>query len=212
VHRASATVRATALTVALPLLNGTDFPVLRAVNRLLIRPILAGEGKMPETAAEAAGLLRAAGFGGEVREMPADVPTAAAAAAALGVPVGAIANSLVFRAGEAPLLVLTSGAHRVDTGRVAALLGISRGRVRSAQPGYVLEVTGQVAGGVAPAGHPAPIRTLVDTWLERYPEVWAGGGLPHLMFRTSFAELVAVTGGEPADVGARPVSNADAGR
>jgi prolyl-tRNA editing enzyme YbaK/EbsC (Cys-tRNA(Pro) deacylase) len=130
--------------------------------------------------------------------LPDAVATAAAAAAALGVEVGAIANSLVFDADGDPLLVLTSGAHRVDTGKVAALLGVER--VRRASPEFVRTATGQVIGGVAPLGHPAPLRTLVDRALDAYDEVWAAGGIPHAVFPTTFAELVAVTGGEPADV------------
>ncbi len=130
--------------------------------------------------------------------LPDAVTTAAAAAAALGVEVGQIANSLVFDADGAPLLVLTSGAHRVDTGKVAALIGAER--VRRASPDFVRAATGQAIGGVAPVGHPAPLRTLVDRALEQYDEVWAAGGIPHAVFPTTFAELVRVTGGEPADV------------
>ncbi len=133
-----------------------------------------------------------------MRVLPDAVTTAAAAAAALGVEVGQIANSLVFDADGAPLLVLTSGAHRVDTGRVAALVGAQR--VRRASPDFVRTATGQVIGGVAPVGHPAPIRTLVDRALARYDEVWAAGGVAHAIFPSTFAELVAVTGGQPADV------------
>jgi prolyl-tRNA editing enzyme YbaK/EbsC (Cys-tRNA(Pro) deacylase) len=130
--------------------------------------------------------------------LPAAVTTAAAAASALGVEVGQIANSLVFDADGVPLLVLTSGAHRVDTGRVAALVGAQR--VRRASPEFVRAATGQAIGGIAPVGHPAPLRTLVDRDLERYDEIWAAGGVPHAVFPSSFAELVAVTSGEPADV------------
>ena len=133
-----------------------------------------------------------------MRVLPDAVATAAAAAAALGVEVGQIANSLVFDADGAPLLVLTSGAHRVDTGRVAALVGAQR--VRRASPEFVRAATGQAIGGVAPVGHPAPLRTLVDRFLERYDEVWAAGGIPHAVFPTTCAELVKVTAGEPADV------------
>jgi prolyl-tRNA editing enzyme YbaK/EbsC (Cys-tRNA(Pro) deacylase) len=135
--------------------------------------------------------------------LPDAVATAVAAAAALGVEVGAIANSLVFETTTpghdgAPLLVLTSGAHRVDTGKVAALLGVER--VRRASPEFVRAATGQVIGGVAPVGHPAPLRTLVDRALAGYDEVWAAGGIPHAVFPTTFAELVDVTGGAAADV------------
>jgi prolyl-tRNA editing enzyme YbaK/EbsC (Cys-tRNA(Pro) deacylase) len=130
--------------------------------------------------------------------LPDAVTTAVAAAAALGVEVGQIANSLVFDADGTPLLVLTSGAHRVDTGKVAALIGVRK--VRRASPEFVRAVTGQAIGGVAPVGHPAPLRTLVDRALEQYDEIWAAGGIPHAVFPTTSAELVKVTGGEPADV------------
>ncbi len=130
--------------------------------------------------------------------LPEAVTTAAAAAAALGVEVGQIANSLVFDADGAPLLVLTSGAHRVDTGKVAALVGAEK--VRRASPEFVREATGQVIGGVAPVGHPAPIRTLVDRALEAFDEVWAAGGIAHAVVPLTYADLVKVTGGEPADV------------
>jgi prolyl-tRNA editing enzyme YbaK/EbsC (Cys-tRNA(Pro) deacylase) len=138
-----------------------------------------------------------------MRVLPDAVTTAAAAADALGVAVGQIANSLVFEltAGEGgpePLLVLTSGAHRVDTGKVAALLGARR--VRRASPEFVRAATGQVIGGVAPVGHPARLRTLVDRALAGYDEIWAAGGIPHAVFPTSFDELVEVTRGEPVDV------------
>jgi prolyl-tRNA editing enzyme YbaK/EbsC (Cys-tRNA(Pro) deacylase) len=137
-----------------------------------------------------------------MRVLPDAVTTAAAAAAALGVDVGQIANSLVFDADGAPLLVLTSGAHRVDTGRVAALVGAQR--VRRASPEFVRTATGQAIGGVAPVGHPAPLRTLVDRALEQYDEVWAAGGIPHAVFPSTCTELVKVTGGELADVGRHP--------
>ena len=143
--------------------------------------------------------LAAAGATGEVRELPEAVRTAAAAAAQLGVEVGAIANSLVFDADGKPLLVLTSGAHRVDTARVAALVGVAQ--LRRASPEFVRAATGQSIGGVAPVGHPQPLRTLVDVDLAAYEVVWAAGGLPHTVFPTSYEELVRITGGTAAEVG-----------
>ena len=113
--------------------------------------------------------------------------------------MGAIANSLIFDADGAPLLVMTSGAHRVDTARVAALVGAAV--VDRAQAAAVREWTGQAIGGVGPIGHPAPIRTLVDTWLRRYDVIWAAAGHPHTVFPTTFDELVRITGGSPAEVG-----------
>jgi prolyl-tRNA editing enzyme YbaK/EbsC (Cys-tRNA(Pro) deacylase) len=142
--------------------------------------------------------LRAGGVDAEVRRFETSVPTAAAAAEALGCEVGAIANSLVFDADGDPLLVLASGAHRVDTAKVAALVGA--GRVRRASPEVVLAATGQEVGGVAPVGHPAPLRTVVDTDLAAFPVVWAGGGDHFTMFAATYEELLALTGGIPAAV------------
>jgi prolyl-tRNA editing enzyme YbaK/EbsC (Cys-tRNA(Pro) deacylase) len=144
-------------------------------------------------------ILEAAGAAGRVRILPDAVPTAAAAAGLVGVEVGAIANSLVFTTAEhEPLLVMTSGAHRVDTTKAAALAGT--GRLSRATPEFVYAATGQRIGGVAPVGHPRPLRTLVDIALEIYPEIWAAGGIPHAVFPTTFAELVRLTGGTPAEI------------
>jgi prolyl-tRNA editing enzyme YbaK/EbsC (Cys-tRNA(Pro) deacylase) len=126
------------------------------------------------------------------------VHTAAAAAEALCVEVGQIANSLIFDADGEPLLVLTSGAHRVDTARVAAGLGLTG--LKRATPEFVRQHTGQAIGGVAPLGHPKPVRTLVDTALARYDTIWAAGGVPRAVFPISYAELLRVTAGTPADV------------
>jgi prolyl-tRNA editing enzyme YbaK/EbsC (Cys-tRNA(Pro) deacylase) len=142
--------------------------------------------------------LRAGGVEAQVRRFDQPVPTAAAAAAALGCEVGAIANSLVFDADGAPLLVLASGAHRVDTGKVAALVGARR--VRRATPEFVLAATGQEVGGVAPVGHPAPLRTVVDVDLAAFPVLWAGGGDHWTMFAVGYDELLRVTAGEAAAV------------
>jgi prolyl-tRNA editing enzyme YbaK/EbsC (Cys-tRNA(Pro) deacylase) len=157
---------------------------------------------MHPSAVHVAETLQALGVAGQVRELPEPAPTAAIAAAELGVEVGAIANSLIFRADDAPLLVLTSGAHRVDTGLVAALTGAPS--VRRADPEFVRAANGQVIGGVAPVGHPQPLRTLVDVWLDKYDVVWAAAGHVHTVFPTSFAELIRITGGAPADIGAGP--------
>jgi prolyl-tRNA editing enzyme YbaK/EbsC (Cys-tRNA(Pro) deacylase) len=147
-------------------------------------------------------LLQEAGATGEVRVLPAEVRTAAAAAAELGVPVGAIANSLVFVAAGQPLLVMTSGAHRVDESKVAALLGVDS--VHRAPADLVREVTGQPIGGVAPVGHPEPIGTLVDVELARHAQVWAAAGHPATVFPTTYEELLRLTDGAPAEVGDGP--------
>src|ERR1700755_484708 len=154
---------------------------------------------MPVDLTRFAAVLRGLDVPGQPRELPESAPTAAAAAAQLGCELGAIANSLVFSADGAPLLVMTSGAHRVDTAQVASLIGASE--VARANARSVREWTGQAIGGVAPVGHPSPIRTLVDTWLDKYDEIWAAGGHPHTVFPPSFAELLRITNGTPADVG-----------
>jgi prolyl-tRNA editing enzyme YbaK/EbsC (Cys-tRNA(Pro) deacylase) len=150
----------------------------------------------PAAAVEAA--LRAAGVEPDLRAFPEPVPTAAAAATVLGCDVGAIANSLVFEEGGQPLLVLASGAHRVDTAALARRLGT--GKIRRASPDFVFEHTGQRVGGVAPVGHPQPVRTVVDHDLARYPVLWAGGGDEFTMFATSFDELLKMTGGSAVEV------------
>lgn len=149
-------------------------------------------------AAVVAEALKAAGATGEPRVFTDSVPTAAAAAAVLGCDVGAIANSLVFDADGEPVLVLASGAARVDTGLVAPCFGVDR--LRRASPGFVLEHTGQEVGGVAPVGHPTRLRAVVDVELEAHAVVWAGGGDHRTMFPTTFGELVVLTEGRPARV------------
>jgi len=153
---------------------------------------------MHPSARRVAETLQSLGATGEIRELPEPAPTAAAAAGQLGCEVGAIANSLIFAADGDPLLILTSGAHRVDTAKIAADHGWLA--VRRADPDFVRAATGQVIGGVAPVGHPAPIRTLVDVWLDKYEVVWAAGGHQHTVFPTSYTELLRLTGGEPAEV------------
>jgi prolyl-tRNA editing enzyme YbaK/EbsC (Cys-tRNA(Pro) deacylase) len=133
-----------------------------------------------------------------VRILPDAVHTAVAAAAALGVQVGQIANSLIFEADGDAVLVLTSGAHRVDTAKLGRLVGA--GSVRRAGPDFVRRHTGQVIGGVAPLGHPKQVRTLVDTALDEFDEIWAAGGIPQAVFPVTYLELVRITSGSPAEV------------
>lgn len=129
--------------------------------------------------------------------------TAAQAAAYLGVLTAQIANSLVFAAtavpgGEPePVLVLASGAHRVDTAKVADILELNT--LEMASPHLVREATGFVIGGVAPVGLTSPVRTLVDVTLARYDTVWAAAGHPNAVFATSYDELLRITGGQPIE-------------
>lgn len=152
----------------------------------------------PKPVANLRNALTAAGAADTVTVFASEVPTAAAAAAALGCDVAAITNSLVFDLGGAPLLVLASGAAKVDIRKVAEQLGT--GRIRRATPDFVLEHTGQEVGGVAPLGHPERIRTVLDVSLAAHPVLWAGAGDHHSMFSISYAELRRITGAEEMDV------------
>lgn len=138
--------------------------------------------------------LRAAGIPGEIVVLSDAASTAALAAAALGIEVGAIANSLVFWCDGAPLLVMTSGAHRVDTTALAQRLG--RAAIQRATAEQVRSATGQPIGGVAPTGHPAPVETIVDEDLAAFDEIWAAGGTPHTVFPLTFDQLVRLTAGQ----------------
>ena len=124
--------------------------------------------------------------------------TAAEAAQTLGCDVGAIGNSLVFMADGVPLLVITSGAHRVDTAALAQRL--NKEKIRRASAEQVREATGQQVGGVAPVGHPTPVETVIDRDLAGYPDVWVAAGTPYSVFRTDLDELVRLTGGTVAQV------------
>lgn len=132
----------------------------------------------------------------EVTVLGESAHSAALAAEQLGITVAQICNSLVFAAPGEAVLLLTSGAHRVDTALAAAALGVaSLGR---ATPELVRAATGFAIGGVAPLGHPARLRTLVDRDLAAYDVVWAAAGHPRTVYPTSYDELLRVTGGDPA--------------
>ena len=118
--------------------------------------------------------------------------TAAEAASALGIDVGAIANSLVFLLDGEPVLVMTSGAHRVDTAWLGERVG---GTFSRADATTVKDATGQVIGGIAPLGHPGPLRTFVDEALAGYPEIWAAAGHAHTVFPLTYEQLVRITRG-----------------
>ena len=142
--------------------------------------------------------LSEAGGRGRIVVLPESVHTAALAAQALGCEVGAIANSLLFDCEGEPVLILTSGAHRVDTRKTAATIG--RGALRRATPDFVRTHTGQVIGGVSPIDHPAPVPTYLDTALRQYDEIWAAAGHPAAVFSTTYDELRAMTGAVEIEV------------
>src|SRR4029450_12378121 len=159
-------------------------------------------------------ILYAAGVPGRVRMLDEAVTTARAAAQHLGCPGGAIANSLIFETfivasvgtrehpeeteAGTPLLIMTSGAHQVDMTAVGKQLGV---QLRRASPAFVREHTGRPIGGVAPVGHPKPIRTIVDRALAEFEELWAAGGIPHAVFPLTYTELLTLTDAAEADVG-----------
>ncbi|MFJ2552399.1 YbaK/EbsC family protein [Microbacterium sp. NPDC087591] len=137
--------------------------------------------------------LAEAGIDAEIRVLPDSARTAPEAAAAIGCTVAAIANSLVFLADSEPVLVMTSGGHRADLETLAAEIGA--GTVAMAPAATVRAVTGQAIGGVAPVGHPAPIRTYIDEALRAHDTVWAAAGHPHTVMPLTFSQLTALTSG-----------------
>ena len=141
--------------------------------------------------------LSRAGLATEIVELPGAARTAKAAAEYLGCEVGQIANSLVFRAqsSERALLVMSSGAKRVDLERLAALVGEPVGK---ADAEFVRSQTGFAIGGVPPVGH--GLRAFVERSLAAYRELWAAAGHPHTVFRLTYEELVRITGGAEADL------------
>ena len=142
--------------------------------------------------------LRAAGLSNEVRELPDSTRSSAEAASALGCSVAQIAKSVVFRSGSGrPVLVVASGANRVDERKVEALLG---DRLLRADAGYVRERTGFAIGGVAPIAHATPPHVFLDEELFAFDRVYAAAGTPFAIFALTPAELEALTGGLRADL------------
>ncbi|SRR5579875_451712 len=145
--------------------------------------------------------LRRLGAAGQVRELPSSTRTATEAAAAVSTSVAQIAKSLVFLAGDQPVLAIASGANRVDLDRLGACLGSP---VSTVDAKAVKQLTGYAAGGVPPVAHNRPLTTVIDADLERYEMLWAAAGTPHAVFPTTPAELVRLTGGLVAEIAERP--------
>ncbi len=141
------------------------------------------------------------GVKGEINILADTARTAIDAANGLGIEVGQIASSLIFRLPSGnPLLIITSGRHRVDTELVATNLGIAE--LGRADANYVKEVSGYSVGGVAPIGWlNNPEMTLIDEALNDYDIVWAASGHPHAVYPTTYAELITCTGAQPMVVG-----------
>lgn len=150
--------------------------------------------ELPSSAQRVQAALDAAGVAARVTELDVAARTAQQAAAALGIGVGQIAKSLVFRAepsGRA-VLVIAAGDRRVSEDRIAQLVGEP---IERASPEFVREHSGFAIGGVAPMGHARPMLTVIDASLRRFDIVWAAGGTPHCVFPIPPAELVRVSGG-----------------
>jgi len=141
--------------------------------------------------------LAAAGHPDTIASFPEGTRSAADAAAAVGCDVAQIAKSIVFRAGSRAVLVIASGANRVDVGKVAAAIGQP---LKRAEGGWVRDTTGFAIGGVSPVGHLAPPILLLDTDLMAFDPIWAAAGSPQHVFRTSPAELLRMTGAQVADI------------
>ncbi|MDH6198377.1 prolyl-tRNA editing enzyme YbaK/EbsC (Cys-tRNA(Pro) deacylase) [Mycobacterium frederiksbergense] len=148
---------------------------------------------MNERNALVANAVAAAGIEPAITILDADAKTAAAAAGHLGCEIGAIANSLVFECDGAPLLVMASGAARVNTDVLAQQLGATK--ITKADPSLVRRATGQIIGGVAPVGHPEPLRTVVDPHLAAYPVIWTAAGTADSVMPLTYHQLLALTGG-----------------
>jgi prolyl-tRNA editing enzyme YbaK/EbsC (Cys-tRNA(Pro) deacylase) len=163
------------------------------------RPGAAVSADLKASARRVQAAIAAQGFNFEVREFPESTRTAAEAADAVGCAVGQIAKSLVFRAAESgrPVLVITSGANRVDEKKLAGLLGETVGRADAA---FVRERTGFSIGGVPPVGHAEALPVFLDEDLLAFSEVWAAAGTPNAVFRLRPDDLLRLSGGQAADV------------
>ena len=140
------------------------------------------------------------GLPGEVHVLSDSARTAQEAADALGILVGQVASSIVFKLDdESPLLVITSGSHRVDTKLVAEKLGVAK--LHRVDADYVKEKSGFSIGGVSPVGWVNPATILIDEALNDYEVVWAAAGHPHSVYPTTYVELIKCTGARPMVVG-----------
>ncbi len=141
--------------------------------------------------------LAAAGHPDTIAAFPEGTRSAADAAAAVGCEVAQIAKSIVFRAGTRAVVVIASGANRVDMGKVAAVIGQP---VRRADGNWVRDTTGFAIGGVSPVGHLAPPIVVLDQDLLALGEVWAAAGSPRHVFRSTPRDLLRIAGAAVADI------------
>lgn len=165
-----------------------------------MRENMTTENKLPSSAQRVADILQSLGHPHPVHMLPASGRTSAEAAAALGCEVGAIAKSIIFRRqhDDCAVLVLASGAVRIDEAKVAAQCGA----IGRADAAFVREKTGYAIGGVCPLGHPQPALILLDRSLLAWEQVWAAAGHPHAVFPASPQQLQTYTGAQVTDVAA----------
>ena len=144
--------------------------------------------------------MKELGMNGEVTALADSARTAKEAAEALGIEVGQVASSIVFKLDdESPLLVITSGRHKVDTDLVAK--NLSQSKLHRVDADYVKEKSGFSIGGVSPIGWLSQATIVIDEALNDYDVVWAAAGHPHSVFPTTYAELIACTGAQAMAVG-----------
>lgn len=184
--------------LAEPLPVETAEPAAGAAGEPRPEATSAAEPKAHPNHAAVAAVLTANGIDPQIRLFTEPATTAISAAEKIGIEVGAIANSLIFSAGGDPVLIMTSGRHRVDTGFVAELIGVEK--LGRADKDLVKRATGQVIGGVAPCGHPAPVPTYVDMALKDYPVLWAAAGTANSVMPLTYEQLLAVTDGKEITV------------
>ncbi len=139
-------------------------------------------------------------LGAVIMPMAVHTATVGEASAALGVDAGLIIKSLVFMAGDQPILVVNNGLARVDRKKLAAYLNMNRKRIKFARAEQVLEISGYVVGSMPPFGHREKLRTIVDAATAEYDVVFGGGGGIDAMMRLSPAELLRITNAEVADI------------
>ncbi len=145
-------------------------------------------------------VLTELGIGGGVTHLADSARSAQEAADALGILVGQVASSIVFKLPDtSPLLVITSGRHRVDTELVARELGVEK--LHRADADYVKESSGFSIGGVSPVGWVNEATIIIDLALNDYDVIWAAAGHPHTVFPTTYAELLSATRARPMIVG-----------
>jgi prolyl-tRNA editing enzyme YbaK/EbsC (Cys-tRNA(Pro) deacylase) len=160
------------------------------------------ENLHPESVERFRAALAAHGAQGDVVRLDENAHTAQAAADGLGITRAQIANSLVFLADGEPVLVMSSGGHRVDVHKISRAFGDKK--ITKANADDVRAATGYVIGGVSPVGLATALPTLIDTDLALFDSIFSAGGHPAYVYETTFAELVRMTGGTPTDVGEAP--------